>query len=209
MKGNTVTGRSRPELPPKPLPALRPAKLAWVAAILDQKGRISRIPNQQRATPQIVLRVTSANLAVVNHLCALTGSTEDRKLRRTKKAWMRRGCTTHCPEPDIEYPGTGDYPEYGCWSVTGAALIIVEWNVRKYMISGKDIRAAAREAEENLVTTGRGVGMVRHTMLRYEYLGWRIPAILGEAVVPPKCTVCGGIDGQPPDVHKPSCALAA
>jgi len=80
-----------------------------MAAVLDMKGTIIVKSNQTRATPQIVLMVESTNVGVVAELGRLTGSVIEPRESRFRPAWMRRGCITHCPEPDVEYPEQPDY----------------------------------------------------------------------------------------------------
>jgi len=161
-------------------------KLGWVAGVLDFKGTVVRKNNKLRKTPQLCLMVESVNLDVVDELCRLTGTDPETKEKRPRKDWMRRGCVTHCPEPDIEYPGDREtLPAQGRWTVTGAAAVIVLSAVQKYMITDRSITAMLEEAQLNLVTSGRGVGNVRAAMNRLAALGWPIPRGMRQRVAGP------------------------
>lgn len=164
--------------------AVPDAKLAWVAAILDLKGTIIRKNNRMRATPQLVLSVDTKHHGVVSELCRLTGQEAEPHQARPKKDWMKRGCTTHCPEPDVEYRGwgEGDLPPTARWTVTGAGAAVILYNVIPFMVTDKGLEDAMNEMMENLVTNGRGVGMVRSAVLRLAALGWQIPPQMAHLV---------------------------
>lgn len=162
-------------------------KLGWVAGIIDFKGTVVHKGGRARAggRPQLCLMVETKNLAIAEELCRLTGTGSDYHEARERKEWMRRGCITHCPEPDIEYPGQRDMlPAMGRWTVSGAAAIIVISAVQKYMISDNGISELYREARDHLATSGRGTGSVRKAVARLALLGWPIPRELRK-IAPP------------------------
>jgi hypothetical protein len=154
-------------------------KLAWMAAVLDMKGSIIVKANQTRATPQIVLMVESTHNTVVGELARLTGSNVEPRETRHRPAWMRRGCITHCPEPDIEYPEQPDYlPAQTRWTVTGAAAAIVLHSVIPYMITDRGMQAALDEILGNVNLQGRSGNSARQAVARLAGLGWPLPPVI-------------------------------
>lgn len=151
-------------------------KLAWMAAVLDMKGVIIVKTNNQRATPQIVLMVESTHTTVVAELARLTGSVIEPRESRPRPAWMRRGCITHCPEPDVEYPAQPDHlPAQTRWTVTGAAAAIVLHSVIPYMVTDKGMQAALDEILSNVNLHGRSGNAARQAVARLSALGWKLP----------------------------------
>jgi hypothetical protein len=154
-------------------------KLAWVAAVLDMKGTIIVKSNQTRATPQIVLMVESTQVRVVEELARLTGSTVEPRESRFRPAWMRRGCITHCPEPDIEYPEQPDYlPAQTRWTVTGSAAAIVLFSVIPYMVTDRGMQTALEEILGNVNLSGRSGNSARQAVTRLARLGWVLPPVI-------------------------------
>lgn len=82
----------------------------------------------------------------------------------------------HCLEAHIHVDEGRVVPETTKWSVTGTALGIVIWNLRKYMTTYPDYAPYMGLVFKNTVTKGQGVGMVRSSVTRLRDLGWRIPA---------------------------------
>ena len=162
-------------------------KLGWVAGVLDFKATIVRKKNRQRATPQLVIMVESTNTAVIDELARLTGGTPEPKTARQTKEWMRRGCTIHCPEPHMHHEGPGPWslPPIGRWTITGAGLAIVLHNVIPYMVTDKGMKEAMEDALAHLVTSGRGVGQVRATVVRLAELGWDLPPQIKDKISEP------------------------
>lgn len=158
------------------MPEITREKRAWVGAILDMKGTIIYKQNAQRATPQIVLMVESTNNGVVAELGRLTGSTIEPRESRFRPAWMRRGCITHCPEPDVEYPEQPDYlPAQTRWTVTGAAAAIVLYNCIPYMVTDKGMQTALDEILGNVNLQGRSGNSARQAVARLAACGWPLP----------------------------------
>lgn len=156
-------------------------KLAWMAAVLDMKGTIIIKANATRATPQVVLMVESTHNAVVAELARLTGSVIEPKESRQRPPWMRRGCITHCPEPDVEYPAQPDtLPAQSRWTVTGAAAAVVLHSVIPYMVTDKGMEKALEEIMGNVDLHGRSGNSARQAVKRLGDLGWRLPGKIGQ-----------------------------
>lgn len=163
-------------------------KLGWVAGVFDYKATPIRKGGKNRAggRQQLSLLVESKNLAVTNELCALTGTEPDNSEQRPRKDWMRRGCVTHCPAPDVEYPGERDtLPAMGKWTVSGAAAIVVLRAVQPFMVTDRGITDMITQCEAQLVTSGRGVGNVRKSIERLKGLGWPMPEGLEARIAAP------------------------
>lgn len=157
---------------------IRDGDLGWMAAVIDTKGKLSTKNNKKRKTPQVVLRVDTTNKLIAERLCALTGNTpEPREMTPMSPEFLRRGCNEHCPEAHIHVLDTErDTPISTKWSVTGTAMGIVIWNLRKYMATYPDYAPYMGLVFRNTVTKGQGVGQVRSSVQRLKDLGWRIPA---------------------------------
>src|SRR5277367_299229 len=150
--------------------------LAWMAAIIDMKGRITRKNNKMRRTPQVVLQVDTKELRVARRLCALTDVAPGEH-EVTSTSFARRGCIEHCLEPhihvDIEHPW--QMPAITRWALTGATAAVILLNIKPYMVTYGDYQADVDLIIENLVTRGQGTGMVRASLDRLRQLGWVIP----------------------------------
>ena len=72
--------------------------LGWMAGVLDLKGRISLKSNQTRATKQAVLAVQTGEIAVIRRLGDLTGTSPEVMRAKPLKDFMRKNCSTHCPD---------------------------------------------------------------------------------------------------------------
>lgn len=161
------------------------AKLGWMAAVLELRSAVVRKANKMRATPQLVLRVESTNIAVVNELCRLTGTKVDPHDGRSLKDWMQRGCIQHCPEAHVHHLEQRVPPQSSIWTITGAGAAVVLHNLMPYLVSAnEDLAALMDEATENMVLTGQGSGQVRKAILRLSRLGWELPPVMLEKLVP-------------------------
>jgi hypothetical protein len=92
---------------------------------------------------------------------------------------MRRGCITHCPEPDIEYPEQPDYlPAQTRWTVTGSAAAIVLFSVIPYMVTDRGMQTALEEILGNVNLSGRSGNSARQAVTRLARLGWPLPPVI-------------------------------
>jgi hypothetical protein len=153
------------------------ADLGWMAAIIDMKGGVITKANKTRKTPQVILKVDTVQRPIAERLCALTGvSPEPHKLSDRSAVFYRRGCKEHCLEPHIHVE-EDNLPMYSTrWTVTGTAMGIVIWNLRKHMTTYPNYSPYMGLVFSNTTVKGQGVGMVRASVKRLKDLGWRIPA---------------------------------
>lgn len=163
-----------------------PEKLGWIAAVLDFKGNIIRKNNKTRATPQLVMMVESKNWDIIRELARLTGSMAEPQKERNARDFMRRGCQVHCPKPHVHVPDEWKLPPISRWTITGAGVAIVLYNVLPYMTSAsqKGFPALMQEATDNLVLTGQGSARVKETIRRLESLGWVLPPAVLDKLEP-------------------------
>ena len=156
--------------------AIAPAELGWVAGVLDLKGRVVRKNNVRRATPQLVLIVESMQHNVVRELAALTGTQpEVQKTQSAQHLFARRGCTEHCPDQHIHVEIDNIKPVMR-WTITGAAMAILLWNLQPYLRNGSELLKAMQEANDNMTLDGRGAAATVGALRRLERMGWSIPA---------------------------------
>lgn len=159
--------------------AVTTADMAWMAAVLDMKGRITLKQNKDRRTPQVVLHVDTKETRVARRLALLTGVAPEPHEKQVT-AFARRGCAEHCLEPHIHVDTKWQMPETTRWALTGAGAGAVLLTLRPYMVTYGDHAPAVTMILENLVTTGQGVGMVRSALDRLRELGWEIPKEIAE-----------------------------
>ena len=156
-----------------------PNKLGWMAAVLELRGNVVTKKNQMRATPQMVLYVDSKNVSVIRELSRLTGTAAEAQKARTAKDFMRRGCSTHCPEAHVHVDDLWQLPPIGRWSITGAGAAIVLYNVLPYLASDdKGFKEIMDEILEYVVLTGQGSGATKATIKRLVSLGWELPSAI-------------------------------
>lgn len=159
--------------------------LAYMAAAIELRGRVSRIDNKMRATTQLRLRVHSRQVAAVERLCTLTGVDVRTEAAKIIDPANRRGCVEHCPEAHVHL-GV-NIPRVAMWQITGAAAAIVLYHLIDggYMadtvtIDGEDLELIIDEALLNLPTGQQGRHAVKTSAERLNNLGWRIPTLLQE-----------------------------
>src|SRR5260370_30065485 len=99
------------------MPSITQADKAWMAAIVDYKAAFAEKRNATRATPQLVMRVDTMDLTIVQRICNLTEIVPFDKL--PKRNFYQRGCKDHCPEPHIHHEETWAMPQTAQWAATG------------------------------------------------------------------------------------------
>lgn len=156
-------------------------KKAWAAGVIDFQGHIQRKRNGDRASGsmQVVLYVDTSIEEITNRLAEMTGANLEPKVRhRLHPDWMRRGCEDHCPEAHIHMRDV-NMPETARWTVTGAALAIVLWNLRPYMTTDREPWDwALQQCLSQMRLTGRGSAAVKEAATRLHSLGWDLPPVM-------------------------------
>jgi hypothetical protein len=149
---------------------------AWMAGVIETRGKIRFTNDANRKTNQLVLQVRISNTAIVARLCELTGTAIDEKDAKTIEYTDRRACSLHCPEPHVHVL-TSEIPEHAVWAISGCgAAIVLDNLVSSFEATDKDeIRAVAANIFAGLPHGGRGRSAVDATIIRLKKLGWRIP----------------------------------
>lgn len=160
-------------------------QFAWMAGILDLKGRLRRVEAASRRTPLFKVMVESQHLGVVRRLADYTATRPSYAQSRPLSASIRRSCKDHCPEPHKHVQP--QMPTVGRWDMTGAGAVIVLTGLLPY-IAG-DVAAYEEFIEEatSFIPTDRsrpGRYAVEQAMKRLGKLGWPIPSELGSVHVP-------------------------
>lgn len=168
---------------------MSPAKLGWMAGIIDLKGRLIFKNNQTRRTPQVVLAVQTKELAVLHRLGEMTGTSPEMQKNRDVKDFMRRNCTEHCPEKhtamDGQYPH-GQLPPNGRWTITGAGMVAVLHGLAPYIQVDRGYETAIQLVLHGVQLTGQGSPAVHASLDRLRRLGWKIPDTLVEKPATPE-----------------------
>lgn len=154
---------------------MKPTDLAWMAGILDFKGRVLYKNNAQRRTRQLVLAVDSTEFTIIRRLSAMTGTSPEQKASKggSDAIWMRRNCIEHCPEQHV-HVGDVAMPPTARWSITGAGFVVVYNNVRRYLTIDR-FASDAQEAHRNVALDSHGSGAVVRSLRRLKALGWTLP----------------------------------
>lgn len=167
------------------------AQLGWMAGIIDLRGRIVYKANKLRKTQQTTLYVESAQLPVVKRLALMTGSNpEPKSAGASVDGWWRRNCEEHCPDQHTHVIRS-EFPDTLRWTVTGAALGIVLYNLNPFLVQDKGFTQAMNQTLRDLTLRGRGAKAVVDSLRRLESLGWDFP----ESVKIPESL--SGIDVEP------------
>lgn len=160
------------------------ARMAWMAGIIDLKGRLIFKNNKTRATQQVVLAVQTKEEAVLLGLAELTGTTPELQAARSLPSFMRKGCTEHCPEKHIhanDYPH-GAMPANGRWTITGASMAVILHNLKPYLMVDRGYDLAVEHVVLDVALEGRGSGAVTKSLARLRALGWKMSTAFEEAV---------------------------
>lgn len=155
------------------------AQLAWMAGIVDLKGKITYKANKTRATSkQVTLYVESVQKPVVDKLAQYTGTSPEIKAHRTRwEGWYRKQCDEHCPDAHVHVSGA-DFLPAARWTLSGAAMAVVLTNLKPYIVQDKGFSEAAEYAFGNMVLYGQGAGMTVNALRRLYGLGWELPGLI-------------------------------
>lgn len=149
------------------------AQLAWMAGVIDLKGKIIYKNNKARATRQIVLYVESTQIAIVRELARMIGTNPEMKKVPDKADFYRRPCTDHCPTEHSHV--NAEFPQVARWTVSGAAAAVVLLNLAPYMRVDKGFDAVIIQIFEQATLSGQGSAATIAALRRLENLGWTLP----------------------------------
>jgi hypothetical protein len=155
---------------------IQPTKLGWMAGVIDLKGRVTEKENKLRkSSKQITMMIETREIHIIRELCSLTGTNPEIRKRQPLKEWMRRGCTEHCPDQHIHVEDTRTMPEVGRWTISGAALAVVLFNLMPFLITQGQYKELYEKILKEAPLAGRGAAAVILSIRRLALLGWDLP----------------------------------
>lgn len=159
--------------------------LAWMAGILDLRGRVLNKNNALRRSRQLVLCVDTGVPQVIRKLSQMTGTMPEVRDVKLFTEFNRRGCAEHCPEPHVHVlGGEGMMHPVGRWTVTGAAMDVVLTNLVPYLMVDRGYPEVIHQIRATVPLTGQGSAAVLASVRRLFALGWNLPEIYAEALQP-------------------------
>jgi hypothetical protein len=163
-------------------------QLAWMAGIIDYKGKITYKVNKTRATTrQVTLYVESVQVPIINRLAELTGTKPEPKNKRDRfDGWYRKGCEDHCPDQHIHVNGT-EFAPAARWTISGAPMAVILTALQPYLLQDKGFSEAVHYAFGNMILFGQGAGQTVASLRRLDALGWD----LGDAVFSQRPSLTG------------------
>lgn len=174
-------------------------QLAWMAGIIDYKGKVTYKNNKTRAgdRQQVTLYVESVQKPIIDKLASLTGTNPELKNKRDRfDGWYRKGCDEHCPDKHVHVAGT-DFAPAARWTLSGAAMAVVLTALKPYMIQDKGFSEAIDYAFGNMVLFGQGANMTVISLRRLHGLGWELP----ENVYQQRPTLVSGFAPEPEELE--------
>lgn len=148
--------------------------MAWMAGVLDLKGRLFIKKNETRRTKQTTWAVESKELTVVRRLCALTNTKPEARRSSPVSDIFRRNCSEHCPEAHV-HVDLQVMPDTMRWTATGAGFVIVHHNLEPYLQVDRGYPEAVAEILKDPAVSARGSTAVMRTVARLSGLGWTLP----------------------------------
>lgn len=162
--------------------AITVAKKAWMAGIVDLRGRVVYKSNKTRNhNNQVTLYVESVQVPIIKRLAEYTGGSPEVKTRSRGRedGWFRHGCDEHCPEAHIHVKGS-DFLPAARWTISGSAMSVLLLALQPYMIQDKGMTDAIAYGLEHMRLMGQGAAATITALRRLHKLGWPIPPIIEE-----------------------------
>lgn len=147
--------------------------LAWMAGVIDLKGRLTFKNNRTRATRQITLNVDSKEHLVVRRLCAMTGTKPEYRNTSPVSEYLRRSCLEHCPEPHVHNDGGFSHGSIR-WTTTGTSMVTVLQNLEPYITVDRGYAEAMDEVMRGATLESRGAQAVISRLFHLYDLGWQL-----------------------------------
>jgi hypothetical protein len=174
---------------------------AWMAGVLETRGKIRFTNDASRKTNQLVLQLMSSHLHIAHEMARLTGTKVQSREAKLIDIAARRGCVEHCPEAHV-HVNNAEVPEIAIWSISGVGAAIVLNNLVGYMVNEDNtLLTVAGNIIAALPKGGAGRAAVDKTIIRLKKLGWTIPmAALDGFVGVPATRGAGGKFVKPPEL---------
>jgi len=162
-------------------------EIAWMAGVIDLKGRLSVKGSMTRKSPLITLYVESKNEQVVRRLAKNTSLKPEAQMEKPLSEFIRRGCDVHCPAPHIHVSNTREnlaMPSMMRWTITGAGIAVIMHSMIGFLTEENQAKYAdvARTILDDVTLEGQGSGMVVTSIRRLATMGWPIPYVLASAM---------------------------
>lgn len=158
-------------------------EFAWMAGVLDTKGRISKVRAASRSAPMYRIIVETSQIEVTRRLAQYTGTRMAVAEQRKMTPMARRGCSEHCP--DAHNHVTARMPTIGRWDMSGVGAVIVLDNLLPFCVGDveeqREFMAEAMTYMPEPDPSRPGWAAVARTINRLYGLGWRIPEELVES----------------------------
>lgn len=157
---------------------------AWMAGILDFRGRFANKKAHNRAYRQIVWTVQSQETGVIRRMCQLIGSKPEVIASRPLSEMFRRSCVQHCPEAHVHVDRDGiNMPGTLRFSVTGTAFVTVHYNLVPYLQVERPYEELVAEVNATATLAGAGANQVLNRLAELRNLGWAIPPLYRGALM--------------------------
>lgn len=156
---------------------ITPTKLAWMAGVVDFKGRIVYRRNRERKnTPQISLTVQCQEFPILRALSEMTGTTPEMFEASPVSEIFRTGCQEHCPDKHVCQPRNGVMmPKTSRWTVSGGSMHVVLHSLMPYLMVDRGYKELIAEIKAATPLSGQGSAQVLSRCAVLMNLGWEIP----------------------------------
>jgi hypothetical protein len=148
---------------------------AWMAGVIDLKGRMIRKKNQDRRTTQTLVYVESKQHEVIRALSALTGTKPEAKKQSTLSEFIRVQCKEHCPDAHIHVRDGWSMPMTTRWTITGGPMVVVMLGLLPHLRVDRGYREAIDDIMATQMLTGQGAHAIWANIKRLVDLGWKLP----------------------------------
>lgn len=156
---------------------IRDIDKAWMAGVIDLKGRLTSRRFQSRRTNRVSLIVETKERLIVQRLSELTELEPEMRDAKPLSEFLRHPCTIHCPEAHTHVIREGqEVPRMGRWVVTGSAFVVVAYNLLPYLQINRGYQEAMTEVLDNQPLAGRGAAEMLRAIKRLRSMGWELPA---------------------------------
>jgi hypothetical protein len=153
---------------------------AWMAGVIDLKGRMIRKRNQDRRTTQTLVYVESKQHEVIRALSKLTGTKPEAKKQSTLSEFIRVQCKEHCPDAHIHVRDGWSMPTTTRWTITGGPMVVVMLSLLPYLRVDRGYQEAIDAIMETQSLAGQGAHAIWANIKRLMDLGWTLPEVYQE-----------------------------
>lgn len=154
-------------------------EIAWMAGVIDLKGRLSVKGSVTRKFPLITLYVESKNEQVVKRLARNTALRPEAHMEKPLSDFVRRNCDEHCPTPHVHVGNRDELtmPSTMRWTINGAGIVVIMHSILDFLTEQNQAKYAdiSQAITAGIPLTGQGSGMVLTSIRRLATMGWKLP----------------------------------